>query len=130
MSKNTITYTAADEIARRAHNKAARKSGGLKINAPASDEGKRLLAMSGEALKAEAGVVTTPTPKVTTPTVAQVPAYMVPGPRGGDPVKRLRRQYAEMVSGKTFPHLDNRNAYKATEGIAPEVLAEALGLNA
>jgi hypothetical protein len=53
---STITYTAADELDRRATNRALKAQGLKGVPGPRTPEGARLLGMSAAELRAEAGV--------------------------------------------------------------------------
>ena len=116
---STITYTAADELDRRAHNRA---NPGQKIPAPNTPEGRMFFAMSKTELKALASEpVPAPTPEV----VATVPTWAAPGPRGGDPVKRLRGELASRKAEKGTPEWWAE--YRATKGESVEALGAKLG---
>lgn len=152
-AKNTPTgWNAADELDRRDYNRPLPK--GEHAKAPRTESGKRLIMLSTAALVAECvqngltyrdpntGNYVTPVAPITevpATNVQVVPvdepvrtlptfaAFMVPGPRGGDPIKRLRREVATILAGgMVYPHKDNRAAYSLTADMSVEDMGAML----
>lgn len=120
----TITPDMAQaEINRRALNRerkaAARRSGQRYMPKPADNE--VVMHLSGDDLS-QLAKSAAPAPK---PKVRTAPAWNEAGPRGGDPVKRLRAELASTKAEKNSPEWWAE--YRATRGMTLTELGLALG---